>query len=63
MKNIKIKKERRLAQVVSPKPGKPTSIKIGYRDIKLEWIVPDFRTENTATELTRPTRRSKYFIS
>jgi|TARA_R110000764_G_scaffold239463_1_gene338959 hypothetical protein len=45
MKNIKIKKERRLAQVVSPKPGKPTSIKIGYRDIKLEWIVPDFRTD------------------
>tara|TARA_R110000787_G_scaffold23832_1_gene67954 strand:- start:460 stop:930 length:471 start_codon:yes stop_codon:yes gene_type:complete len=25
--------------------GEPTQVKVGYRDIKIEWITPDFKTD------------------
>jgi|TARA_R110000824_G_C14671816_1_gene619155 hypothetical protein len=47
MKKVSDKKSRRMVSVIQEKSlkGKPTSVKVGYRDIKLEWIKPDFKTD------------------
>ena len=40
---MQIKKKK--PTVVKPIKGEPTSVKVGYRDIEIEWIVPDFKTD------------------
>mgnify|MGYP003109693338 CR=1 FL=1 len=31
--------------VVEPEKGEPTGVKVGYRDIDIEWIAPDFKLD------------------
>ncbi|MDA0778914.1 MAG: hypothetical protein O3C19_07615 [Bacteroidetes bacterium] len=31
--------------VLTPDKGKPTHVKVGYRDIDIEWIAADFKTD------------------
>jgi len=31
--------------IVKPAKGEPTVVKVGYRDIAIEWITPDFKTD------------------
>ena len=31
--------------VLTPDKGKPTLVKVGYRDIEIEWISPDFKLD------------------
>jgi len=38
------KKARRTVEPVAAE-GRPTNVRIGYRDIAIEWIKPDFRTD------------------
>tara|TARA_R110000772_G_scaffold39811_2_gene93338 strand:- start:492 stop:887 length:396 start_codon:yes stop_codon:yes gene_type:complete len=39
-----MKKKSRPISVEAPK-GEPTVIKVGYRDIKIDWVAPDFKTD------------------
>ena len=39
-----IRKKKKPTAVPAAK-GKPTMVKVGYRDIKIEWIAPDFKTD------------------
>ena len=38
-------KKKKTPTIVDTPKGEPTHIKIGYRDIKIEWIAPDFLTD------------------
>ena len=39
-----MKKKSRPISVEAPK-GEPTVIKVGYRDIKIDWVAPDFKSD------------------
>ena len=39
-----MKKKSRPISVEAPK-GEPTVIKVGYSDIKIDWVAPDFKTD------------------
>ena len=39
-----MKKKSRPISVETPK-GEPTKVKVGYRDITIDWVAPDFKTD------------------
>jgi|TARA_R110000824_G_scaffold240454_1_gene429105 hypothetical protein len=39
-----MKKKSRPISVEAPK-GEPTKVKVGYRDITIDWVAPDFKTD------------------
>jgi hypothetical protein len=40
-----MKKHKHVAKPIDNPKGEPTKLKIGYRDITLEWMGPDFKTD------------------
>jgi len=38
-------KKKSRPQVVKTPEGEPELVKVGYRDIRIEWVAPDFRTD------------------
>ena len=37
-----IRKKKKPTVITTPK-GEPNMVKVGYRDIEIEWIAPDFK--------------------